>query len=83
VTYQRGRPPVCRDMDPEHADWRRILRPSGEGFRRDLTSAAGVLAGAALGALVFDAWAVFPGAVIGASFVVVVRAISRGVRRRR
>lgn len=70
-------------MEPKQSNWPRIFRPLPEGFRGDVLGALSVLAGAALGAWVFDAWDGFDGAVIGASLVVVFRLVRRGVRRRR
>jgi hypothetical protein len=41
------------------------------------------MVGAALGALTFDAWDAFAGAVIGVTLVVITRAVHRGLKRRR
>jgi hypothetical protein len=70
-------------MEPKHHNRPWIIRPLGEGFWPDVVWAVAVLAGGALGALVFDAWAVFVGAVIGVILLVGARAVSRGVKRRR
>ena len=70
-------------MEPKRSIWTRIFRRPPEGFRGDVQVALGVLAGAALGAWVFDAWDGFVGAVIGASLVVVFRVVRRGLKRRR
>ena len=84
ATYQPGRSRVCEDMEPKKSNWRWIFGPLPKTFWGDVAGALAVLAGAALGAWTFDAWDVFfPGAVIGAGSVVVVRTIIRGVKRRR
>ena len=70
-------------MEPKQSNWPRIFRRPPEGFRGDVLGALSVLAGAALGAWMFDAWDGFGGAVIGASLVIIFRAVRRGVRRRR
>jgi hypothetical protein len=69
-------------MEPKHYSRPWIARPLGEGFGPDLMWGLAVLAGAALGALVFDAWAVFAGAVIGVIVLISVRAVLRATRRR-
>ena len=70
-------------MEPKQSNWPRIFRPLPKSFWGDVLGALSVLAGAALGAWTFDAWDGFVGAVIGASLVVLFRALRRGVRRRR
>ena len=63
--------------------WPRIFRPLPKNFWGDVLGALSVLAGAALGAWQFDAWDGFVGAVLGATSVVIFRAVRRGVKRRR
>jgi hypothetical protein len=70
-------------MEPKQSNWPRIFRPLAETFWGDVLGALSVLAGAALGAWTFDAWDGFVGAVIGASLVVIFRAVRRGVKRLR
>jgi hypothetical protein len=70
-------------VEPKKSNWSRIFRRPPEGFRGDVLGVLGVLAGAALGAWVFDAWDGFGGAVIGALLVVSFHAIRRGVKRHR
>jgi hypothetical protein len=70
-------------MEPKQSHWPRIFRPLPKSFWGDVLWALSVLAGAALGAWVLDAWDGFVGAVIGASLVVTYRAVRRGVKRRR
>ena len=70
-------------MEPKKSIWSRLFRRPKEGFRGDVLGALGVLAGAALGAWVYDAWDGFVGAVIGAALVILYRAVRRGVKRRR
>ena len=83
ATYQPGRPRVCQVMEPKQSNWPRIFRRPPKNLRGDVLGALSVLAGAALGAWMFDAWDGFGGAVIGASLVIIFRAVRRGVRRRR
>jgi hypothetical protein len=54
------------------------FRPLGEGFRADVIWALAVLAGALLGAVLFDNFAALVGAAVGVAAVVVVRAVRRG-----
>ncbi len=70
-------------MEPKTSKWPWFLRRPKPGFRGDVQTALGVLAGAALGAWTFNAWDGFLGAVIGVSLLVVFRAVRRGVKRRR
>jgi hypothetical protein len=70
-------------MEPKQSKWRWFFRRPKPGFRGDVQGALGVLAGAGLGAWLFDAWDGFGGAVIGALLVVSFHAIRRGVKRRR
>jgi hypothetical protein len=83
ATYQPACPQVCQLMEPKKSNWPRIFRPLPKNFWGDVLGALSVLAGAALGAWVFDAWDGFGGAVIGASLVVIFRAVRRGVKRPR
>jgi Na+/H+-translocating membrane pyrophosphatase len=53
------------------------FRPLGDGVRVDVTWALAVLAGALLGAILFDNFAVLAGAAVGVAAVVVVRAVRR------
>ena len=70
-------------MEPKKSNWRWFFRRPKPDFRGDVLGALSVLAGAALGAWVFDAWDGFGGAVIGASLVIIFRVVRRGVKRRR
>jgi hypothetical protein len=83
AAYQPGRPRVCQAMEPKKSSWPRIFRPLPKNFWGDVLGALSVLAGAALGAWQFDAWDGFVGAVLGATSVVIFRAVRRGVKRRR
>ena len=83
ATYQPACPQVCQLMEPKKSNWPRIFRPLPKNFWGDVLGALSVLAGAALGAWVFDAWDGFGGAVIGAFLVVIFRAVRRGVKRPR
>ena len=70
-------------MEPRKSIWSRLFRRPEDSFRGDVQGALGVLAGAALGAWMFDVWDGFAGAVIGAALVIVFRVVRRGVKRRR
>jgi hypothetical protein len=70
-------------MEPKRSNWPRILRPLPDNFLGVVIRALSVLAGAALGAWTFDAWDGFLGAVVGASLVIVFRAVRRVLKRRR
>ena len=70
-------------MEPRKSHWPRIFRPLPKNLWGDVLGALSVLAGAALAASVFDAWDGFLGAVVGASLVVIYRAVRRGVKRHR
>jgi hypothetical protein len=83
ATYQPSRARVCPAMEPKQSIWSRMFRPLPKNFRGDVLGALSVLAGAALGAWTFDAWDGFVGAIIGASLVIVFRAVRRGLKRRR
>ena len=79
AAYQPGRSRVCQGST-EQSNWPRIFRPLPKNFG-DVLGAPSVLGGAALGAWTLDAWDGFGGAVVGASLVVIYRAVRRGVRR--
>jgi hypothetical protein len=68
-------------VEDEGSNRPRSFRPFGEGFWPDVAWALAVLAGAALGALVFDAFDVLAGAVVGVIVLVIARAVRRGVKR--
>ena len=70
-------------MEPKKSIWSRIFWRPKEGLRGDVLGALFVLAGAALGAWVYDDFDGFVGAVIGAALVVIYSAVRRGVKRRR
>jgi hypothetical protein len=70
-------------MERTHSNRPRIFRPLGEGFWPDVVGAVATLVGAALGAWQFNSFDGFVGAAIGATLVVVVRAVRRGVKRHR
>lgn len=70
-------------MESRKSNWPRIFRPLPKNLWGDVVGALSVLAGAALGAWVFDAWEGFLGAVVGAALVVIYRVVRRGLKRRR
>jgi hypothetical protein len=70
-------------MEPKRSNWPRIFRPLPKNFLGDVIGAVSALAGAALGAWTLDTWDGFAGAIIGASLVIVFRAVRRGLKRRR
>jgi hypothetical protein len=71
---------VTREVQSEGSNRPRFLRPLGQGFRPDVIWALAVLAGVALGALLFDFNGLL-GAVVGVTAVVIGRAVHRYVKR--
>lgn len=60
-----------------------LFRPLGDRFRDDLIGVLAVLAGCVLGALLLGgSFAVLLGALVGATLVVVGKAVRRRVKRR-
>jgi hypothetical protein len=59
-----------------------LFRRFPDSFWGDVLGALSVLAGAALGALLFNSFAGLLGAVVGAVLVVIGKGVRRGVRQR-
>jgi hypothetical protein len=71
-----------RDVEAGGYKWTRFWRPLPDDFQGDVVGGAGILVGSALGALSFDSFAGFVGAVIGVTAMVIVRGVRRSMRRR-
>ena len=60
----------------------RIFRPLKDGFWGDVLGALGVLAGATIGAAVFDSFSVLWGTAVGVTIAVLISAVRRARRQR-
>jgi len=60
----------------------RIFRPLKDGFWPDVVGALGTLAGATIGAFVFDSFSMLWGAAVGVTIAVLISAVRRARRQR-
>ena len=72
-----------QDVEGEGSKRRRLFRPLEDGFWPDVKGALAVLAGVAVGALLFHDLGGLVGGAIGATASVIVRALRRRARRGR